>query len=130
MILNQIQSEIDKPLRPNQSGFRPGRLTKAKIFALRRTIKNVKNNNLKKLIAFLDFRKTFDSIHRDRTMRVLRVYGLPETLVNVISKHYENTRTKYVIPDGDTELFDIIASTCHTCHSPSFMIMLWANSRL
>ena len=35
MILNRIQPEIDKHLRPNQNGFRPGRSTTVHILALR-----------------------------------------------------------------------------------------------
>ena len=42
-------------------------------------------------------------------MHILRAYGVQETLVNVISKLYENTRARVVTPDGDTELFDILA---------------------
>ena len=109
MILNRIQPEIDKRLRPNQNGFRPGRSTSAQILALRRIIEGVKNNNLKSIIVFVDFRKAFDSIHRGKMMCILRAYGVPEALVNVISKLYENTRARAVTPDGDTELFDIIA---------------------
>ena len=43
MILNRTQPEIDKRLRPNQNGFRPGRSTAAQILALRRIIEGVKN---------------------------------------------------------------------------------------
>ena len=109
MILKRIQPEIDKRLRPNQNGFRPGRSTTAQILALRRIIEGVKNNNLKSIIVFVDFRKAFDSIHRGKMMQILKAYGVPETLVGVISKLYENTRARVVTPDGDTELFDIIA---------------------
>ena len=42
-------------------------------------------------------------------MQILKAYGVPETLVGVISKLYEKTRARVVTPDGDTELFDIIA---------------------
>ena len=41
-------------------------------------------------------------------MRILRAHGVPETLVNVISKLYENTCARVFTPDGDTELFEII----------------------
>ena len=109
MILKRIQPEMDKRLRPIQNDFRPGRSTTAQILALRRISEGVKNNNLKSIIVFVDFRKAFDSIHSGKTMQMLKAYGVPETLVGVISKLYGNTRARVVTPDGDIELFDIIA---------------------
>ena len=36
-------------------------------------------------------------------------YGIPAKIVNAISKLYENTFAKIVTPDGETELFQILA---------------------
>ena len=109
MILNRIQPEIDKHLRPNQNGFRPGRSTTANILALRRLIEGVRSNNLTAIITFIDFRKAFDSIHRGEMMKILRAYGVPEDLVAVISKLYENTRARVLSPDRESDLFNIVA---------------------
>ena len=111
MILNRIQPAIDPRLRPNQNGFRPGRSTTAQILALRRLIEGVKANKLKAIIVFVDFRKAFDSIHRGKMMRILKAYGVPEAhqRLNVISQLYENTQAKVITPDGDTDLFNILA---------------------
>lgn len=109
MILNRIQPKIDTHLRPNQNGFRPGRSTTAHVLALRRLIEGVKSNNLKAIITFVDFRKAFDSIHRGKMMKILRAYDIPDELVRVISKLYENTRATVLTPEGETEFFDIIA---------------------
>ena len=109
MILNRIQSEIDDHLRPNQNGFRPGRSTTAHTLALRRLIEGVKSNNLQAIITFIDFRKAFDSIHRGKMMKILQAYGVPEELVKAINKLYENTRASVLTPDGETELFSIVA---------------------
>ena len=109
MILNRRQLEIDKRLRPNQNGFRSGRSTTSNILALRCLIEVVKSNNLKAIITFVDLKKAFDSVHRGKMMNILKFYGIPETLVNVINELYKNTRTKVVTPDGDTELFKIVA---------------------
>ena len=109
MILNRIQLKIDEHLRPNQNGFRPGRSTTAHTLALRRLIEGVKRNNLKAIITFVDFRKAFDSIHRGKMMNILKAYGVPAELVKVINKLYENTKARVVTPDGETDLFDIVA---------------------
>ena len=109
MILNRIQPPIDKELRPNQNGFRPGRSTAAHVLALRRLIEGVRRNNLKAIITFVDFKKAFDSIHRGKMMKILKAYGVPDELVTAIIKIYENTKARVQTPDGETELFDILA---------------------
>ena len=42
-------------------------------------------------------------------MKILRAYGIPERLVRAIEIMYEGTKAKVVSPDGDTELFEILA---------------------
>ena len=109
MILYRIQPKIDKHLRPNQNGFRPGRSTTAHILALRRLIEGVKSHNKKAIILFVDFRKAFDSIHREMMMKILKAYDIPPNLLRTISKLYEDTRVRVITPDGETEFFKIIA---------------------
>ena len=109
LILNRIRPAIDKHLRTNQNGFRPGRSTIAHILALRRLIEGVRRNNLKCIIIFIDFRKAFDSIHRERMMKILKAYDIPDNLLGAIKLMYENTKARVLSPDGETELFDILA---------------------
>ena len=109
MILNRIQPILDPHLRPNQNGFRPGRSTTSQILALRRLIEGVKANNLPAVLLFLDFRKAFDSIHREKMFAILKAYNIPDELVSAIKLLYQNTRAKVVSPDGDTEEFEIVA---------------------
>ena len=89
MLLNRIQPALDKHLRPNQNGFRPGRSTTSQILALRRLIEGVKSHNLPAVILFLDFRKEFDNIHRTRLFSILKAYGLPDELIRAIKCLYK-----------------------------------------
>ena len=109
LILNRIQPILDPFLRPNQNGFRPGRTTTSQILALRRIIEGVKSNKLPAVLLFLDFRKAFDSIHRGKMLKILKAYDIPEELINAISKLYENTKSRVLSPDGETDWFDISA---------------------
>ena len=63
MILNRMQPKMDKHLRLNQNGFRPGR--SSHILALRRLIEGVISHSRKAIIVYVDFKKAFDSVHRD-----------------------------------------------------------------
>ena len=109
LILNRIRPKIDKYLRTNQNGFRPGRSTIAHILCLRRLIEGVKRNNLKCIVIFIDFRKAFDSIHRGRMMTILKAYGIPGKLLTAINQMYTNTKARVLSPDGETEWFEILA---------------------
>ena len=88
MILNRIRPVLDPLLRPNQNGFRPGRSTTTHILALRRIIESVKIHNKKAIIVFVDFKKAFDSIHRGKMMKIIRIYGVPKKLIDLF---YQNT---------------------------------------
>ena len=109
MILNRLQPKIDPLLRKNQNGFRPGRSTTTHVLALRRLIEGVKRNNRKAIIVFIDFKKAFDSIHREKMLKILKAYDVPKNLLNAIQKMYENTRAKVITPDRSTEFFEIVA---------------------
>jgi len=52
----------------------------SQILALRRLIEEVKSNNLPAVLLFLDFRKVFDSVHRDKMFFILKAYSLPDEM--------------------------------------------------
>ena len=102
MILNRLQPKINKHLRPNQNGFRPGRSTTSHILALRRIIQGVKTRNKEAIILYVDFRKAFDSIHRCMMMNILKAYDVPPRLLAAINKLCENARARVITLDGET----------------------------
>ena len=109
MLLNRIRPELDRHLRTNQNGFRVGRTTIGHILALRRLIEGVKANNLRAIITYIDFRKAFDTIHRGKMLRILHAYGIPGQIVDAVGDMYERTMAKVITPDGETDLFEILA---------------------
>jgi exonuclease III len=110
LLLNRIFPALNPILRRNQNGFRKGRSTIAQILALRRIIEEMNNGNKELTIVFVDFKKAFDSIHREVMFEILGLYGIPEKIINAIKALYTNTKAKVITPDdGETELFDIVA---------------------
>ena len=45
-------------------------------------------------INFFNFEKTFDSLNRDPLRKLLRDYGVPGTIGNIIRKSYKDNRTE------------------------------------
>ena len=103
MILDRIRTAIDPHLRIAQNGFRPKRTTVGQILALRRLIEGVKEKNLPAVLTFIDFRKAFDSINRNKMLKILKAYGIPPRVLGAIESMYENTKAKVRTPDGETE---------------------------
>ena len=92
----------------NQNGFRSRRTTTSQIFALRRLVEGVKDNNIEAILIFIDFNKPFDTVHREM-MLILKAYGIPEEFMTAISIMYEDTSANVITPDGETETFSILA---------------------
>ena len=68
------------------------------------------NSQQKRNMVFSDFKKAFDSLHRRILMRILKAYGIPDSIVDIINIILNvNTKGKVITPDGDTELFYILA---------------------
>ena len=109
MILLRIRPEIEKVLRKNQNGFRPGRSTTTQVLSLRRLIEGITEKQLTAILLFVDFSKAFDSIHRGTMLSILRAYGIPEVLIRSIGALYEDTTSTIRTPDGDTDFFQVLA---------------------
>ena len=109
MVLNRIKPCMEKILRIHQNGFRSGRSTTSHILALRRILEGAKAKNLTAVMTFIDFKKAFDSIHRGILMKILRAYGIPGAIVDLIERMYTGTMAKVITADGLTAAFRILA---------------------
>jgi len=109
LILLRMRPAIEPILRKNQNGFRPERGTVAHILALRRILEGVRDKKLPATLVFVDFSKAFDSIDRDNMFEILKSYGVPERMLQLIISIYEKTMARVTSPDGDTLLFRILA---------------------
>ena len=109
MILLKIRPELEKVLRCNQNGFRPGRGTTPHILALRRLLEGVRAKSHPAVIIFVDFRKAFDSVDRTNMFTILKAYGIPDKILQLIKSVYDQTTARVISPDGITELFRVLA---------------------
>ena len=112
MLLNRIRPILDPLLRNNQNGFRRGKNNSWADSSHKKntivSIEGVKSNNLPVVFTFIDFKKSFDSVDRGKMITILRSYGIPDKIVNIIEASYASTRAKVYSPDVVTEEFDIV----------------------
>jgi hypothetical protein len=84
VLLNRIDTELDDTLRKEQAGLRKGKGCTDQIFALKNIIEQCIEWKSPLYINFIDFKKAFDSIHRETLWTILRSYGVPDKIVTLI----------------------------------------------
>ena len=111
MILHRIRPYVETKLLDSQNGFREGRstTTTSHILTLRRILEGARRKQLPVAMAFIDFVKAFDSINRSSLMKILRAYGIPDAIVDLIQWLYTNTKAQVLTADGLTAIFEIVA---------------------
>ena len=104
MILKRVRDLVDQRLRPNQNGFRAHRSCPQHILALRRVIENCQvYQKQSAVIAFIDFKKAFDSIHRSYLVETLTQLEIPIYLIKAIMSLYWESTVQVVTSHGLTD---------------------------
>ena len=115
VLLNRIDAAIDRKLRQEQAGFRKGKGCTDQIFALRNIIEQCLEWNAPLHIVFIDFKKAFDSVHRNSLWKILLSYGLPEKVVSLIKLFYEKFECSIILDNSTTEWFAVESGVRQGC---------------
>ena len=119
-----LQHGIDSTLRKEQAGFRRNRSTVDQIFILWNILEQANEWNATMYIHFIDFEKAFDSIHRESLWHIMREYGIPVKIVEMVKAMYEGFECA-VIEDGDkTEWFFVKSGVKQGCVMSGFLFLL------
>ena len=81
---------VDQKLRREQAGFRKGKGYTDQITTLRNIIEQCTEWQRQLYIDFVDFEKAFDSVHQESLWRILRAYGIPQQIIDIIKSFYNN----------------------------------------
>lgn len=92
ILIDRIKTSADDHLRQEQAGFRKGRSCCDQVFTLRNIIEQCTEWQRQLIINFVDFEKAFDSIHRESLWKILRHYGIPMKIVDLIKAFYTQFR--------------------------------------
>ena len=87
-----ISDAINDIIRKEQAGFRPGVGCIDHILTFRNIIEQSIEWKSRVHIHFIDLDKTFDRIHRESLWKILKAYGCPEKLIDII-KHFMQCHT-------------------------------------
>ena len=86
--MKRLEKKIDTKLREEQAGFRRKRGCIDQIFALRNILEQCAEWNEQIHVNFVDFKKAFDSLHREAIWKILGFYGIPKKITKIIKIFY------------------------------------------
>lgn len=115
VLLNRMETAIDIRLRQEQAGFRKGRGCMDQIFALRNIIEQCLEWNTPLYINFVDFRKAFDSVHRNTLWKILHSYGIPPKIISIIKTFYEQFECSVIMGNALTEWLPVQSGVRQGC---------------
>ena len=75
----------------------------------------------------LILKKAFDSLHRDSLWKILRHYGIPAKIVNVIKMLYCNFSAQVICGSELTETFEVKTGVKQGCILSPFLFILGIN---
>ena len=88
VLLERLQAVIDPQLSDTQCGFRKGRGTIDQIWVTRQVLEKAVEYKVPIHLCFVDLSKAYDSVNRTAMLAVLRSYGVPQQLVEIIQDVY------------------------------------------
>ena len=75
-------------------------------------------------INFIDFKKAFDSVHRESLWKILRAYGVPLKIVHLVQKFYDHFACS-IIQDGNlTDFFEVNSGVRQGCILSPMLFLL------
>ena len=80
--------------------------------------------NLAAALLFVDFPKSFDSIHVEKMGKILLTYDLPKESVAAIMILYRSTKIKFRTLDEETDYINIIAGEQQGDTSASYLFII------
>ena len=75
-------------------------------------------------INFVDYQKAFDSVDRGTLWKLLRYYGVPPKIVNIIRNSYEGMTCRVVHGGQLTEAFEVRTGVRQGCLLSPFLFLL------
>ncbi|KAL9960175.1 hypothetical protein ACROYT_G033591 [Oculina patagonica] len=73
---------------------------------------------------FIDLEKAFDSIQRDSLWKILKHYGIPSKLVNVIKMLYDDCKSQVICNTVLTDTFNVTTGVTQGCILSPFLFVL------
>ena len=124
VLLSRIKEAVNKTLQEEQARFCNGRSCNEQILTIRNIIEQSIEFQQPISINFIDFKKAFDSIHRESLWNIAGTYRIPDRFINIFRNIYFNFSCCVKTNTGTTEFFDIVTGVRQGCILSPFLFFL------
>ncbi|VDO85109.1 unnamed protein product [Schistosoma margrebowiei] len=119
-MLNRMKYSVDE----QQVGFRKDRSCTDQIATLRIIVEESIEWNSPLHANFIDHEKAFDGVDRKTLWKLLRQYGVPEKIVNIVQNSYEGLNCEIVHGGQLTNSFEVKTGVKQGCILTPFLFLL------
>ena len=108
ILTQRLQNYLEKNdlLVDEQNGFRAARSCIDHIFVLCTVLRNRKSLGLSTFLAYVDYKKAFDSVDRNMLLYKLSNMGINGNFYNAILAMFRNPKARVILNEYSTEYFD------------------------
>ena len=124
IILKRLTKALEQHIREEQAGFRKGKSCSDHIHTLRQILEQREEWNTPLYANFLDFEKAFDSLHRESLWSIMRHYGIPAKIVNIITMLCTDFSAQVIRSNSLIDAFEIKTGVNQGCILSPFLFML------
>ena len=114
-----VQARLSKlaedVLTESQCGFRQERSTIDMIFSIRQIQEKAIEQEQELYMVFVDFRKAFDTVDRRMLWKVLKIFGCPQTLIDITQQFHDGTRGKVMVGSQMSDDINVNHGTKQGC---------------
>ena len=103
----RLQRVAEEVLPDSQCGFRVGRGCADMVFCTRQLVEKAREHNTTLYLLFVDLRKAYDSVPREALWQVLRKYGVPPSLVNIIRFLHDGMKAEVTVDGAITPEIEV-----------------------
>lgn len=115
VINTRLQAFLSREIASEQAGFVRGRGTREQLLIMRQIVEKAREFNIPLYVCFVDFRKAFDTVKWWKLWQVLTEMGVPQHLVYLIKRLYEDGTAAVRVDGIDSELLKTQAGVRQGC---------------
>ena len=115
ILLNRIKPLLLEKRRPQQSGFSPGRSTVDRILDLNLASQTGREFQHPLYVTYVDLKAAFDSVYRPALWQLLKVLGVPEKVISLVSALYSDTTSRVRVDGQLSSAFPVSSGVRQGC---------------
>ena len=75
-------------------------------------------------VNFIDFEKAFDSVHQDSLWKIMKHYGIPAKIINMVKLFYEKSECTVLDNGKESTWFRVKTGVKQGCNMSGFLFLL------